>query len=219
MKHPHLIRPSMRTILTASLAFLTLFASFSGLDPTIGATHAGSAQEPDPEFDRLDGKGKSRRRVDVVEWEGNLEIHVYPGGSLRGLALKLDDRDQARKVMVIGYRFDTQPNQQLIRRALLSIPMSAGFQVYRDPSSGEEYDKVIVTQHSLGKPLVTYKTEPEPTQLYPEGHPMNAEPKKEAYAREAKQQASEVRAPASQGAQVIIPNADDDDGSIRPFHW
>ena len=29
------------------------------------------------------------KRVDVIEWAGNLEIHVYPAGSLAGLGLKL----------------------------------------------------------------------------------------------------------------------------------
>jgi len=191
------------------------------------------ASEPDPEFDRLDGKGKSRRRVDVIEWEGNLEVHVYPGGALRGLALKLDDRDQARKVMVLGYRFDTQPNKQLIRRALLSIPMKPGFHAYRDPSSGEEYDKIIISQHQLGKPLLAYQTEAEPKQLYPEGHPLNTEAEEKSgiaqrplehmnlgMSSEATR-APAQQAPTSSGPKTLLPVLDPEeaDGSIRPFQW
>jgi hypothetical protein len=217
-----------------------ILALFVALLPTLALT-----SEPDPEFDRLDGKGKSRRRVDVIEWEGNLEVHVYPGGALRGLALKLDDRDQARKVMVLGYRFDTQPQKQLIRRALLSIPMRPGFRVYRDPSSGEEYDKIIISQHQLGKPLLAYQTEAEPKQLYPEGHPLNPEEseKSRVAARPLEpmnlgqspggQQesvgAAAMRTPASgthtpgesAPPKTILPSQapEESDGSIRPFQW
>ena len=43
-------------------------------------------------FDRLDGTGPSGKTVDVIEWDGNLEIHVTPKTSLKGLGAKLDER-------------------------------------------------------------------------------------------------------------------------------
>src|SRR5690606_27635849 len=109
---------------------------------------------PKDDFDRLDGTGKSRKRVDVIEWEGNLEIHVYPKGSLSGLALKIDEKDR-KKVMVIGYRFDNSPREQLVRRAILSIPLREPLNVYRDPSP-DEYDKVIITNNALAGGLVKF---------------------------------------------------------------
>jgi hypothetical protein len=191
---------------------------------SVHATSPGgsSTSDPDPDFDRLDGKGKSRRRVDVIEWEGNLEVHVYPGGGLRGLALKLDEREEGKKVMVLGYRFDTNPKQQLIRRAMLSIPFRDGFHVYRDPASGEEYDKIIITNSSLGLPLVSFRTEAPPSQLYPDGHPLNTatasakEP--ESLSRPDSRQDAEGRQPASTPQKTLLPDTDEE-GAIRPFHW
>src|SRR5437764_543896 len=68
-------------------------------------TADGRQVEDDGKYDVLDGKGPSGKKVDVVEWEGNLEIHVAPKGSLRGLSLKLDKKNKDKPVMVIGYRF------------------------------------------------------------------------------------------------------------------
>lgn len=126
----------------------------------------------DTDFDRLDGTGRSGKKVHVVDWEGNLEIHVYPAGSLLGLGLKIDD-SKKDKVMVISYRFDTQPKEPLIRRAILTMPMREGFRAYKDPSA-TEYDKIVVTQNVLAGEMVAYKLEPAPKDLYPEGHPMRA---------------------------------------------
>src|SRR4051812_30563328 len=72
------------------------------------------------DYDRLDGMGSSGKKVQVIEWEGNLEIHVYPSGSLQGLSLKIDRANKERPVMVIGYRFDAA-KKPLIRRAILGI--------------------------------------------------------------------------------------------------
>ena len=201
----------MRSFLVLTLGLAGITQSFAG------------SSDPDPDFDRLDGRGKSRRRVDVIEWEGNLEVHVYPGGGLKGLALKLDDRDKDRKVMVLGYRFDTQPDKQLIRRAILSIPFYPGFHVYRDPASGSEYDKILISNSTLGKPLLAYQTEAEPKQLYPDGHPMNEAPKTEvAKTGEITDESGDSpqeRKPASSGQKTLIDQDPDAEGSIRPFRW
>src|SRR5687767_8204018 len=101
-----------------ALAYVMIFFVMCGL--TSGPGYSSSvAEDPDPLFDRLDGTGRSGKKVDVIEWEGNLEIHVYPKGSLKSLALKLDKRNKDKTVMVIGYRFNNDPGKQLIRRAIL----------------------------------------------------------------------------------------------------
>lgn len=145
-------------------------ASKAGHAPGAGAVSA----DPDPDFDRLDGTGASGKKVHVIEWEGNLEIHVYPKGSLQGLAMKLDTRNQSKPVMVLGYRFDTEPGKVVVRRAVLGIPLGPTFHTYQDRSEAD-FDKVIATNHELGKPLLAFKLDPPPTQLYPEGHPALAE--------------------------------------------
>src|SRR5687767_7863161 len=95
------------------IALCTIFASLASYT----ALSIDYTRDPDPEYDRLDGMGPSGKRVDVIEWEGNLEVHVYPKGSLRGLALTIDRQKKDKPVMVIGYRFDNAPKTQLIRRA------------------------------------------------------------------------------------------------------
>lgn len=171
---------------------------------------AGEVPDPDPDYDRLDGRGKSGKKVDVVEWEGNLEIHVYPAGSLRGLGLKLDKKNKDKPVMVISYRFGDDPNDVLIRRAILGVKMNEGFQAYRDPTA-DGYDKIIVSNNGLASPLALYRLDPSPKQLYPDGHPALAQGEGQG----------EVREPASREAKK--PNVrkkeyfDEDSGTIKPF--
>jgi hypothetical protein len=187
------------------LAYLCGFVFFATAISTFAAT-----VDPDADYDRLDGHGPSGKKVNVIEWEGNLEIHVYPGGSLKGLALKLDEKN-GKKVMVIGYRFNDTPKQQLIRRALVSIPFSQGFHAYRD-TTVSEYDKIIISNNGLSTQVAEYKLEPEPTQLYPDGHPALA-----------KKDEGEERVPAS----AAKPNQGStdrhesqiEDGGIKPFNW
>src|SRR6478672_2141360 len=93
------------------------FAGVLGVVAWIAAGTVNAATAGDDDYDRLDGVGRSGKKVNVIEWEGNLEVHVYPGGSLKGLALKLDKRNKDKPVMVIGYRFNDNPGVQLIRRA------------------------------------------------------------------------------------------------------
>ena len=157
---------------------------------------------PEDDYDRLDGKGKSGKKVDVVEWEGNLEVHVYPKGSLVGLALKLDEKN-GKKVMVIGYRFDNSHGESLIRRALVSIPFTASFKAFKDPSA-EDYDKIIISNNGLSGQVASFKLDPEPATLYPEGHPA-------LQAKEEKTQSTQPRVPAASTAE--------DDGSIKHFNW
>ena len=184
----------------------------------------------DDDYDRMDGTGASGKKVNVIEWEGNLEIHVYPAGSLKGLALKLDKRNKDRPVMVIGYRFDNDPKKQLIRRAILGIDLAEGFKVYRDPSSGSEYDKIIISNNGLSGDMMAYKLEPAPTQLYPDGHPALAQGPdggKDGYkpgTGSAQPVGDDKRAPASQGAAADAGSANrpadaqvDDAGTIQPF--
>ncbi|MGK5083168.1 hypothetical protein WDW37_07660 [Bdellovibrionota bacterium FG-1] len=197
--------------------FVTFFATFFvfvlALAQSAIAGAPGAGDDPD-DYDRLDGTGKSGRKVHVIEWEGNLEVHVYPSGSLKGLALKLDKRNKGRPVMVIGYRFTNAPETQLIRRAILGIDLQEGFKTYRDPSE-KEFDKIIISNNGLSDGVVAYRLEAEPTQLYPDGHPALAQGKPE----------SEKRAPAAVSSEDTPkakappdPSVDEDTGTIQPFY-
>jgi len=152
-------------VFLSSIAFLSSSYSLAG-------------QEDD--YDRLDGRGPSGKRVDVIEWAGNLEIHVYPAGSLVGLSLQIDKKNKNKPVMVIGYRFNNNPTNQLIRRNIITVPIADDFKVYKDQSSVPGgYDKVIVTSNALsGKSIASFSLEPAQKQLYPDGHPSLAENKK-----------------------------------------
>lgn len=172
-------------------------------------TPLGLAQPKKDDFDRLDGRGTSGKRVDVIEWEGNLEIHVYPKGSLAGLALKIDEPTKDKKVMVIGYRFTDRPKDQLIRRAILGVKLREGFKVYNDPS-GDEYDKVIITNNTLSGTLTAFKLDPEPKQLYPEEHPAIAEKTTGN---------TGARKPAENEAAEAPKSPVDESGTIQPFKW
>ena len=177
---------------------LTAFWGITGFAANLAA---------EDDYDRLDGTGHSGKKVHVIEWEGNLEIHAYPSGSLKSLALKLDDRNPHKFVMVIGYRFKDQPDVQLIRRAILGTPFKSGFHAYRDATENE-FDKIIISQQGLGSPLVAFQLEAEPTQLYPDGHPALA------------QASADVRTPASQQRKHSSEPKhaiDPDSGTIQPF--
>lgn len=183
-----------------------LAAALAGASTAI----AGKAENLGPkeeDYDRLDGRGASGKKVDVIEWEGNLEIHVYPAGSLKGLGLKLDKTNKAKSVMVISYRFDTQPALPLIRRAILGIDLREGFHTYKD-TSVDAYDKIIISNNVLSEQVAEYKLEPEPKQLYPDGHPALAQADKAS------------REPASEKPKTVEgperPEIDEH-GTIKPF--
>lgn len=118
-------------------------------------------------FDRLDGTGPSKKRVDVVEWEGNLEIHVYPKSSTKGIGAKLDTRESGKKVMVIGYHFNGS-GEQLVRRAILGVPFTNNIKGFVDPTE-KEFDKFALSNQDLPKPWVPYKLQPAPKQWGPDG--------------------------------------------------
>jgi len=216
----------LRVITLISL-LLSTPASFS---------HAGPALDPDADYDRLDGQGRSGKTVNVVEWEGNLEIHVYPERSLVGLAAKIDQNARGTQVMVLSYRLESDPKLPLIRRAVLGIPFQSGFQAWKD-TSAEGYDKIILSNRALKGPTLTrFPLEPEPKQLYPDGHPGLQNPdghpglqnpdghpaaKAEPAAQEAPKAAPDRRKPAgtTKEPQRYSPKEglDPDTGAIRPF--
>jgi hypothetical protein len=192
-----------------------------------------SAADPnsDGNYDRLDGVGKSGKTVQVIEWEDNLEIHVYPPGSLKGLALKIDHPSKDKKVMVIGYRFADNPKEQLIRRAILGISLREGFKTFKDPTE-TEFDKIIISNNGLSGQVVGFALDPAPTQLYPDGHPANNP------TDVAKATSAGGRSPASvgssdgssatvtghkkhrqsvDGGSASAPSGNDGDGGITPF--
>jgi hypothetical protein len=182
-----------------------IIACFSLALSILAATSTHSEESKTEEYDRLDGTGASGKKVNVIEWEGNLEIHVYPAGSLKSLALKIDKKNKDKPVMIIGYRFSDNPGKQLIRRAILGISLKEGFKTFKDPSTAD-YDKVIISMNTLSGDMVAYKLEPEPKTLYPEGHPANS-----SVAGNAPSPASEKRSPAS--------GTTDENGTIKPFNW
>jgi len=229
--HKHLAVAAISLITLASPALLG--AGAGGRNAT-----TDSFYDPKAEYDRLDGAGESHKRVDVIEWEGNLEVHVYPAGSVKGLALKLDDgrapssvkpTDAAgakRKVMVIGYRFDVRPDRQYIRRNILGIPLRAGFNVYKDPSA-TDYDKFVITNNLLGSELTAYRLDPEPTELFPEGHPENSKTQKlvDGTQDAGKRSPAEASGTGAQGRTTKSGSTgaqnsyDADSGSIKAFDY
>jgi hypothetical protein len=146
-------------------------------------------------YDRLDGHGPSHKRVDVIEWDGNLEVHVYPKGSLKGLSAKLDDREKGKKVMVIGYRFGAK-SRPLIRRAILGIPFQSGLKAYTD-SKEKDFDKMALSNAPLSGSWKPYKLDPAPSQWYPDGDERNES--SDGYMGEFKKgKPKKVRSPSSE---------------------
>ncbi len=187
----------------------TVFAFTILLNATPAFATGAGGSSADDDYDRLDGTGLSGKKVQVIEWEGNLEVHVYPAGSLKGLALKLDKRNKDKPVMVIGYRFDSDPKNQLIRRAILGIPFREGFKAYRDKSA-DDYDKIIISNNTQSGQVVAFQLDPEPTQLYPDGHPGNKAP--EATKRDvASVKKKDAKSPEPESAP------DNEEGQIKPF--
>lgn len=147
--------------------FMFIVALFTGLL----TSYSVFSQEAGEPYDRLDGTGESHKKVDVIEWEGNLEVHIAPKGSTKGFSAKLDDREQGKKVMVIGYRFEGM-KKPLVRRAILGIPFNAKLKAFIDPTE-KDYDKLALSNKDLPKPFVPYKMETAPAQWYPDGDPRN----------------------------------------------
>jgi hypothetical protein len=196
------------------------FSCFVVLAATLASVTYGKPPKKD-DYDRLDGKGPSGKKVDVVEWEGNLELHVYPKGSLVGLGLKIDEETKGKKVMVISYRFNNAPNAPLIRRALISIPFAARFQAFKDPTA-DDYDKIIISNNGLSGQLLTFRLDPPPTQLYPDGHPALAQ-KEEVQETPPRVPASSAAAGAKKTQEADTSPAPthyrEDPTSIRAFAW
>jgi hypothetical protein len=196
--------------------------------------------EPVNDFDRLDGKGLTRKRVDVIEWEGNLEIHVYPKNSLKSLGLKVDRTDKDRNIMVIEYQFNGVP-YTLVRRAVLSVKFMDSFKTFQDPST-EGYDKILISNNTLDASVKPFLAVHEPRQMYPDGY---GEPEGAVLAdSEEESPDSELKSPSRRTASDepakiydgVHPNARnapgvkmreekkpppnlDEDGNIRSFEF
>jgi hypothetical protein len=201
----------MQTSALGAAVIFTMSLGLTLLPSSFVSKIAHAAEQQEEEYDRLDGMGASGKKVNVIEWEGNLEIHVYPAGSLKGLALTIDRKTKDKPVMVIGYRFNDNPEKQLIRRAIIDgISLNDGFHTYRDTSAGE-YDKIVITNNNLDKVLSVFKLEPKPTQLYPDGHPaLVAQASK---ADDNRKPAAAAKAEAAKEDQAELQES----GTIRPF--
>lgn len=193
----------------------------------IATTYTVFAASTEGEYDRLDGTGESGKKVDVIEWEGNLEIHVYPENSVAGLGAKLDDRDAGKKVMVIAYRFKNDPNV-LTRRAILGVPFNKNIKGFKDPTA-KGYDKLAFSNKNLPAPWVPYKLDPEPKLWYPEGDERNEndpalEKQNVKPLTEQQPEKQQPRQPATQSKQTEPkqpePKQDDqDEPTIQHFSW
>ena len=216
------------------IPFRTLMFIFALITGMITSFSVFAQDESKPEtYDRLDGTGQSKKRVDVVEWEGNLEVHVYPKASTKGLSAKLDDRTEGKKVMVIGYRFEGMKTP-LVRRAILGVPFNAKLKAFID-SSEKEFDKLAISNHDLPSPWTRYKLDLPPKQWYPDGDPRNNEDDTTVKPFTLSDNADsenvkplEVPAKAERKANgspaqrkpASAQNTDDtDDGTIKNFSW
>lgn len=171
-----------------------------------------SGSDSDANYDRLDGHGKSGKKVNVVEWEGNLEVHVYPKGSLKSLALKLDKKNKKKPVMVIGYNFGDSPNDWLVRRAILGINLHEGFKAYKDPSA-DDYDKIVISNNGLASPMIAFNYE-QPKQLYPDGHPALKQPERDVASEEKREPAQTTE---KRETDETDKNVDQESGTVKPF--
>ena len=197
--------------LTAALGLLSLLSI-----SIAHSAHAAGSVDPDADYDRLDGTGKSGKRVDVIEWEGNLEIHVYPKGSTAGLGMKIDDAN-GKKVMVIAYRFKEAPAQVLTRRNILGISLSNTFKVYKDPMENE-FDKFIISDNGLSGQVVAFNLDPTPTNLYPEGPAVAKSAGNTGRAPASAPQASQPGTGYRDTTQDVPPSQGvDDNGSLPSF--
>jgi hypothetical protein len=121
--------------------------------------------------------------------------------------------------MVIGYRFDNTP-KPLIRRAILGITMNDGFKAYRD-NSADDYDKIIISNNGLSAPLVAFRLDPAPAQLYPDGVTAPGNGTANVAGSPSGGSDNEARAPAnaaSAGQMSDDPMTDEDNGRIQPFY-
>ncbi len=190
----------------------TSLALGRGFKPKVPSGLLRKKAPKEDDYDRLDGRGPSRAKVDVIEWAGNLEIHVYPKGMLQGLSLHFDDgSDSGQAVMVIGYRFRTQYEKQLIRRAVLGIPMNSSFHTYIDRKVGS-YDKIVISKSKLSNSLTAYRLEKPSKFLYPEGHPKRNIRLRKDKSKLAEQSDTPQRVPA----QAPQKKQEED---IRHFSW
>lgn len=184
-------------------------------------------------FDRLDGTGPSKKRVDVIEWDGNLEIHVYPKGSVKGLGAKLDEREKGKKVIVIGYHFNGA-SEALVRRAILGIPFQNQIKGFVDPTL-KEFDKIALSNRDLPKPWVAYPLLPAPKQWGPDGskYDESSSPEQLTEMKRNDRPSVRSRAPASikavESVKVYVhpsqrrsqspKKPEHDDGGVQEYQW
>lgn len=219
----------MRKIHRLAVLQLVLCTTLGLFPSSFAAAASAKDMEPKDSFDRLDGTGSTGKKVDVIEWGTNLEIHVYPKGSLRGLGLKIDRTNKKKPVMVIAYRFNSV-TYTVTRRAILSIDLTDSFKTYEEPGT-DDYDKIIISNNTLTANVKPFPLDATPTQLYPDHHEMLADKEESkgaagksptstaAAAGEPAKTYSKTRAPSNgiqfQQSQVDTKEQNDDAPSFK----
>jgi hypothetical protein len=182
---------------------LFIFAVVAGLATSF------SVFADDDVYDRLDGTGPSGKKVDIIEWDGNLEVHVSPKTSIGGLGAKLDDRTGGKTVMVLGLRFKGQPNV-LVRRAILGVPFNPKLKGFMDPTE-KDYDKLALSNQDLPAPWKPYKLDT------PDGDERNLTDPATAPTLSKRKNPDSSRNPASVDEQKQL--APRDEGSLNHYNW
>ncbi|MGZ3689552.1 MAG: hypothetical protein ACXVBW_14715, partial [Bdellovibrionota bacterium] len=79
----------------------------------------------------------------------------------------------------------------------------------------EEYDKIVISNQGLSDQVASFKLDPEPTQLYPDGHPALA--KTEDPKKSARQPAAKSKSAAPTEDVADSDAEESDSGTIKPF--
>ena len=155
-----------------------------------------------PLYDPLDGTGSTGVRIEVMNWVGNVELHISPKGLLRDLALKLDMDQDDYPVLVVGYKFSKEP-KPVIQRIRLENELKTGFKVFRSNSAeNSSSDEIIISNNSLVDEEITeIPFDPEPIAMFPAPAPEQKKARKRTLAKNHKEKknknSASNRVPAS----------------------
>lgn len=188
------------------------------------------SREPKDEFDRLDGTGPSRKKVDFIDWwsqEKQYEVHVKPKGSLVGVNFEIDREDKKKDpVIIIEYKLQGVPYTIVRRHTLSSSGLNNGFRVYEDTTT-DDYDKLILTNNTLTSNVRQWQYG-KPRQKFPDHHKAlggedEAVAETKSYNKTVPTQETvrfqKVDHDTRQPAKTPVIDEIDADGGIRPYEF